>query len=398
MKRICKLCGTEFEPTNNTQRICKGVHYKPCPVCGKLIEWKGYIRCCSVECSKQKRASTNLDKYGKVYPAQNADIKQKCREAGFKSNLQRYGPSSTRRPPYGPAIGEGIYKALKAHSEYIRDFGPSLFRSILDALDVEYECNFKLSPDSPYVYDFKVGDVLVCIDDTISANKYARSSNYYHRDMTEFGVDSGYRVAHLFDWDNVTLFAMTLQRKETVYARNCIVTEIDSQTCDAFLRMYHLQGTVHGQKLRYGLYHNYDLVQVMTLGKSRYNRKYEYEILRMCSPPDTRVIGGASKLFNHFINQYDPESVVSYCDMSKFTGNVYTRIGMEYERSTPPGVIWSRGTDKMYDVVLNKVGYDNLFGATFGTEYNNAQLMQDSGWLPVYDCGQLVYTYKKERK
>lgn len=375
MKRICKLCGKEFEPTNNSQKICTRAHTKPCPVCGKLIEWKGYNRCCSVKCSNKLRVKTNLERYG-------------------VSNVSQR--NMRMDPPFGPPKGEGIYKSLKVHAEHIQEFSPIIFKSILDALDISYETDFQLQDDTTYTYQFKVGNTLVCIDDTLSANKYARPTIRYHQTFTTVGRDRGYRVIHLFDWDNVILIAMTLQPKTRIHARNCKVEKIDAYTCDAFLKMNHLQGTVVNQKIRYGLYHNNDLVQVMTFGRSRYTNKYQYEMLRMCSALGVQVVGGASKLFQHFIKEYDPDSVLSYCDFSKFTGDVYIKMGMQHLRTTSPGLIWSRGADKMYDRVLHTAGYDNLFGASFGKAHNNAQLMQDSGWLPVYDCGQAVYSYIKE--
>ena len=48
----------------------------------------------------------------------------------------------------------------------------------------------------------------------------------------------------------------------------------------------------------------------MTLGKPRYNKKYEWELLRLCTQGGLRVIGGASKLFKYFIKTYNiPELI-----------------------------------------------------------------------------------------
>lgn len=38
MKKICKECGKEFEATDGRQKYCTRQHFRPCPVCGKLIE------------------------------------------------------------------------------------------------------------------------------------------------------------------------------------------------------------------------------------------------------------------------------------------------------------------------------------------------------------------------
>ena len=78
--------------------------------------------------------------------------------------------------------------------------------------------------------------------------------------------------------------------------------------------MYHLQSTCRGQKIRLGLYYNNQLVSLMTFGKSRFNKNCEYELLRYCS--HYNVVGGAEKLFKHFINEYKPSSIVSYSNLT----------------------------------------------------------------------------------
>lgn len=45
--------------------------------------------------------------------------------------------------------------------------------------------------------------------------------------------------------------------------------------------------------------------------------------------------------------------------------------------------------------LLLQRGYDQLFGTDFGKGTSNEQLMIENGWLPVYDCGQVVYQYIK---
>lgn len=60
MKR-CKECGKLFMPKSMRQQYCDALHYRPCPVCGKLVEAK-YLsdpaRCCSNECKKQLASKT----------------------------------------------------------------------------------------------------------------------------------------------------------------------------------------------------------------------------------------------------------------------------------------------------------------------------------------------------
>lgn len=56
----CKECGKLFTPSNPRQQYCTERHFRPCPVCGKLVEIK-YLsdptpRC--VDCRKMRKSSS----------------------------------------------------------------------------------------------------------------------------------------------------------------------------------------------------------------------------------------------------------------------------------------------------------------------------------------------------
>ena len=88
--------------------------------------------------------------------------------------------------------------------------------------------------------------------------------------------------------------------------------------------------------MRLGLYYDDKLVQVMTFGKPRYNRRYDYELLRLCTRAGYSVTGGAERLFNYFVKYYAPKSVISYCDNSKFNGDVYHKLGFKLKSRGRP--------------------------------------------------------------
>ena len=134
--------------------------------------------------------------------------------------------------------------------------------------------------------------------------------------------------------------------------------------------------------------------QLMTFGRPRYNKQYNVELLRLCTKSGYTVVGGASKLFSYATSEYGLQNIISYCDRSKFTGSVYEKMGMKLSRTTPPNKIWSKNAQKVTANLLNARGYDQLFGTSYGKGTSNEQLMLDNGWLPVYDCGQAVYTFE----
>ena len=52
----------------------------------------------------------------------------------------------------------------------------------------------------------------------------------------------------------------------------------------------------------------------MTFGKTRFSKKYEWELLRFCSKLNYHVVGAAGKLLSYFEKTYQPKSLVSYAD------------------------------------------------------------------------------------
>lgn len=88
--KICKLCGKPYFPDSSHKTICSDKHYRKCEVCGKefLITMPSNSqKCCSPECTIQKRKTTMEKRYGVPYAIQNAEIKKKSE----LSTLHHYG-------------------------------------------------------------------------------------------------------------------------------------------------------------------------------------------------------------------------------------------------------------------------------------------------------------------
>lgn len=271
------------------------------------------------------------------------------------------------------------------------------FASLLDANNITYEREFRCGK---YSYDFKVGNTLIEINPTATHNTYFSpygdkcvKDKYYHRDKSKLAKDSGYGVIHVFDWDDKSKVINLLKHRDTVYARNCEIRLVDTLECNQYLMAYHLQGKCNNQTIRLGLYHDNQLVSLMTFGVARYNKNYEYELLRYCASHN--VVGGANKLFKYFIDNYKPNSVVSYCDTSKFSGKVYDTLGFTLDTINSPSCHrYSVKENKhITDNLLRMQGYDRLFKENHGKGTSNEELILNRGYLPVYDCGQATYVW-----
>lgn len=136
----------------------------------------------------------------------------------------------------------------------------------------------------------------------------------------------------------------------------------------------------------------------MSFGKPRYNKKYQYELLRFCMAQD--VIGGAEKLFAQFLRDYKPTSIISYCDLSKFEGNVYQKLGFSLLRTAVSKHWYSPRLKKhVTDNLLRAQGFDRLLGSVYGCYghgTDNESLMLEHGFVEIYDAGQATYIYIKK--
>lgn len=122
-EKICEICGESFVPTNNTSRYCPGPHYRPCPICGKLVEFtdpSSDIACCSKECTKELRRRTSRVNYGTDVPSQSDEVRKKLSESGFRSVekrkqtcLDRYGYEHAAQ---SPVLRQQISNTVKSDS------------------------------------------------------------------------------------------------------------------------------------------------------------------------------------------------------------------------------------------------------------------------------------------
>ena len=286
-----------------------------------------------------------------------------------KTNLKKYGVECILNSPNI----EGFYK--KKNSKPNMEFAAKLNNN-----SIYYTQEFNLELKS---YDFKIDNsLLIEINPTITHNStwspfgdHEGLDKKYHLNKSKIAFDNGYRCIHIFDWDDQDKIIQSLLPKEKIYARKCIIKEVNKKECDEFLNLYHFQNTCRGQNIRLGLYYNNELIQIMTFGKPRYNKNYQYELLRLCTKFNYKVIGGAEKLFNYFIKNYNPDSVISYCDNSKFKGDVYERLNMVLKSKGTPTKHWyhiNECTHISHSLLL-KNGFDRLFKTNYGKGTNNEE-------------------------
>lgn len=220
----------------------------------------------------------------------------------------------------------------------------------------------------------------------------------YHLEKTIECHSAGIKLIHIHEWEwtykqdickSILSIALGIC-KNKIYARNCEVKEVDSELAKQFLENNHIQGSLNSS-YRLGLFYNNELVQLITIGKSRF-KEGEYELLRMCTKLNTQVVGGFSKLMKN--QPYN--SLISYVDRSKFTGNGYLACGWTIDSYTSPSYAYYKGEVKLNRIAAQKHKLKALLGdENFDSSKTEFENMKNCAWLQVYDCGNIKMKYSK---
>lgn len=223
----------------------------------------------------------------------------------------------------------------------------------------------------------------------------------YHQEKTLNCAKHGIRLIHIFEYewnsneDKIKQYLSNmLLNKKAVYARETKVKEVDKKEAYEFLDKYHIQGRGNAE-INLGIISNNELISVMSFGKPRFNKNYQYELIRYASKCGITVVGGAEKLFKYFINNYEVDNIISYAEISKFTGNIYLKLGFKLKTISEPNYVWisfdennvlSRYQTQKHILIEKGLGTEDQ------TEY---EIMTNNEYYRVFDSGNLVLTYSK---
>lgn len=193
--------------------------------------------------------------------------------------------------------------------------------------------------------------------------------------------------------------------KQIIGARECDLKEVSSKESNEFLLQNHIQGK-STSSVRLGLYYNNDLVALMTFGQSRMNigklnkSNNEWELIRFCTKLNTQVIGGANKLFKHFVSTYDPNMVKSFASHDISNGGLYENVLGFKINNIIKSTYWY--IDKQTIQRLHRSNFRKEILIKNGADPNltEEQIMLTTEpycnkYLKIYDSGQSTYIWNK---
>jgi very-short-patch-repair endonuclease len=255
---------------------------------------------------------------------------------------------------------------------------------------------------NPYELDIYIPELKLAFEfNGLYWHNELNKENNYHLNKTEMCENKGIQLIHIWedDWlykKNIvkSIIFNKLGKSNKIYARKCKIKEvIDNKLIREFLEKNHIQGFI-GSKIKIGLYYNDELVSLMTFGNRRIamgkktTNQDEYELLRFCNKLNTNVIGGASKLFKYFINNYKPQEITTYADRSFSQGKLYETLGFNFIGKTEPNYYYIIDGIRHYRFNFRK---DKLIKEGFDPNKTEHEIMLNRKIYRIYDSGNLKY-------
>lgn len=200
------------------------------------------------------------------------------------------------------------------------------------------------------------------------------------------------------EWNNSTqrdiwksIISNKLGKSEKIFARKCKIKTVNQNDADLFLHNNHLQGTVNCS-LHLGLFYCDKLISLMSFSKSRFNKKYEYELVRFCNKKFHTVIGGASKLFKEFLKTKNPKNIISYADKRYSNGNLYKQLNFNYLKDTTLGYFYFKGLKTISRVGAQKFRLKDKL-EIYNPNLTEKENLFNNGYRRVWNCGNMIFEY-----
>ena len=223
----------------------------------------------------------------------------------------------------------------------------------------------------------------------------------YHLNKTIECQKKGIKLIHIFEdeWMYKPDIVKSIIRNKLglinnrIYARKCIIKEIDNKLCRNFLNNNHIQGNVNS-KIKLGLFYDNELVSIMTFNKARKSISNDinnsYELNRFCNKINHSIIGGVSKLLKYFIRNYNPKQIISYADRRYSNGNLYKTLGFERVHDTKPNYQYFKNNElaRYHRFNFRK---DKLIKDGYDRNKTEHEIMIERGYYRIYDCGNIKY-------
>ena len=345
--------------------------------------------------------SKRINKIGyELISCEKEDLKIKCTNCEHSFNIHRSLFNQRNR------LGITICTECNPIDNHISDFQNKISVFISSIYDGEIINNKKIGK---YEIDIFLPELNIGFEcNGIWWHSELYREKEYHINKINYFKEKNIKIINIWEdwWKNKKDIVMSIisnklnKTKTKIYARKTQIREItDEKIIRSFLNENHIQGYIQSN-IKIGLFYKNEIVSLMIFGKRRIalgkkkTSDDDFELLRFCNKLDSIIIGGASKLFNHFTKNYNFSKITTYADLSISEGNLYKKLNMTYLSLTTPNYSYFH---KDNGIRQNRFNFrkDILVKQGFDKTKTEHEIMKERKYYRIYDCGNLKFEYTK---
>jgi len=233
------------------------------------------------------------------------------------------------------------------------------------------------------------------------SDKFKHESKYHYNKMIEC-QKRGINLIQIFEDEYVNNKEIVLSKirhlllkdnGSKIYARKTKIKEITYKESSVFLEKNHIQGKC-SSTVYLGCFYNECLIGVMLF--KRIKEKY-WRLERYASDIEHICIGVAGKLLNHFLKNYEVETIDTFADR-RWTfneiDNLYVKLGFKFNGYVKPDYSYyipQKGLFRIHKFNLRKKQMNAKYG--FPSSMTEEEMRKKIGAYKIWNCGLIKYTF-----
>ena len=231
-----------------------------------------------------------------------------------------------------------------------------------------------------------------------------RKSNNYHVNKFKECKEKGIKLISIWEDQYLTKIdivkSLILSKlgiyKNKLYARKCIIEKVESKITNEFYINNHIQGKCNAH-VHYALKYNDEIIALMSFGKRSLGKNFnnDWELIRYCSKLNTNIVGGVSKLFKHFLTEFNPEYVISWSSNDISDGGMYKMLGFEFENISSSYWYISNNMKRYHRYGFSKSNLIKKGIISKDDKRSEKEITKDLGLIRIFDTGQSKWIWKK---
>ena len=271
---------------------------------------------------------------------------------------------------------------------YIQDSNLELdFKYFLDNYNIKYRRHYIISDIETHKkreIDFICQNIGFEINDisthNCSDNNHHKGINY-HKDKTDLAKKRNIRLIHIWEWELrndlewikifswITNSLLNQSKVQLDLETDCQydIRLVNKEDQIAFLDQYSFDNNREFIKC-IGIYYDNKLIQTISFVNER--------IISICVKFGYELVNGTEKLIQSYIQNSKVSYVLTYVDLSKFTGETLENMGFKLLNYIQPQITWCNKEMNHFDNIDSKETH--------------------KGYVPIYDCGVNVYKLERE--